>query len=167
MILVLILTGIATAQADLPEFPLAPEPTPSGPVMPNLQGRSLKDAETHLKKAGIKEYQVLEAPTREGVGTVVRQSPAAGTRIDPGSFRPKLYRGVPYREPQAVKASPPPPPANPQRELDWKLPLLIVQVGVVLALLFILPLIRDYLRRTAPAETRAPTIQVRNRQGDD
>lgn len=154
-----LLASIATAQE--------PEPTPTGPVMPDLKGKPVKTAESILEKAGITGWEVLDAPTREGVDTVIRQTPPAGTVIEPGSYPPKLYRGVVYREPRPVKAEEPPPPANPERKLDWMLPLLIVQLGVILAVVFTLPLVREYLQRTAPAETRAPSIQIKNRQTED
>ena len=53
-------------------------------AVPNIVGRTVPEAEKLLKEVGLKLGQRSEKPG-DPVGTVLDQSPAAGTRVSPGS----------------------------------------------------------------------------------
>jgi beta-lactam-binding protein with PASTA domain len=53
-------------------------------AVPNIVGRTVQEAEKLLKEVGLKLGQRSEKPG-DPVGTVLDQSPAAGTRVSPGS----------------------------------------------------------------------------------
>jgi 1A family penicillin-binding protein len=103
---------------DQPEYTYKPEWT--GAKVPNLIGMTKAKAQAALSDKGL-SYTITEVYDEAAKGTVVSQSPAANTRVAPGSSvsfsvskgpKPGIPKPKPPTPPEPPPTSTTPPPAN-------------------------------------------------------
>lgn len=127
---------------------------PADVAVPDLVGKTVEEAQAALAGVPLRIVQVDSEATASGNGTVVRQDPAPGTRVPPGTGI-TLVRGVATSPAAAPVPVPPPataPPANPPERPGSRWPWALILTVIVLVVAAGQG-IRRWLNRP-PAETR-------------
>ena len=108
---------------------------PQAVALPDLVGKTVAEALAALAGLPLRIVRVDSVPTSAGNGTVVRQSPPAGSQVPPGTGI-SLVLGVatsPVAATVPVPPGPASPPAWPARPLPWAIILTVVVLALAAA----------------------------------